>query len=42
MPSDELLGGRQPVNVPRETREKIIALLNAEAPIEGTATEDNE
>lgn len=25
--SDELLGGRQPVNVPLETREKIIALL---------------
>ncbi len=32
--SEELLGGRQPVNVPRETREKIIALLEAEAPIE--------
>jgi transposase-like protein len=28
--ADELLGGRQPVEVSRETREKIIALLDAE------------
>ena len=40
--STELLGGRQPVEIPRVTREKIVALLEAEAPVEGTATEVHE
>jgi transposase len=33
----ELLGGRQPVQVPLETREKIAAMLDEGAPSDGTA-----